>query len=222
MITTEKFEKIKTAFEQLRNPEKAKQMSAYMRNQFKNFGIRTPERRASYKILLLEEKKAKCIDWLFLDTCWMEEEREFQYFVTDYLATMQKYLNFDDIPRIERYVRSKQWWDTIDALDMVIGKIGLKDFRVNSLMLEWSTDNDFWVRRIAIDHQLCRKEQTNTELLEKIIVNNFGSHEFFINKAIGWSLRDYSKANPEWVRKFIERHKDNMAPLSIKEASKYI
>ena len=89
-------------------------------------------------------------------------------------------------------------------------------------MLEWSTDEDFWVRRIAIDHQLCRKERTNTELLEKILVNNFGSSEFFINKAIGWSLRDYSKTNPDWVRNFVETHKDKMAKLSIREASKYL
>lgn len=60
-------------------------------------------------------------------------------------------------------------------------------------MLEWSKDEDFWVRRIEIDHQLCRKEKTNTKLLEEILVNNFGSNEFFIKKAIGWSLRDYSK-----------------------------
>ena len=63
-------------------------------------------------------------------------------------------------------------------------------------MLEWSLDEDFWLRRIAIDHQLGRKEKTNTELLEKILVNNLGSREFFINKAIGWSLRDYSKTDP--------------------------
>ena len=88
-------------------------------------------------------------------------------------------------------------------------------------MLEWSTDEDFWVRRIAIDHQLCRKERTNTELLEKILVNNFGSSEFFINKAIGWSLRDYSKTNQDWVRNFVETHKDKMDKLSIREASKY-
>lgn len=84
-------------------------------------------------------------------------------------------------------------------------------------MLEWSTDEDFWVRRIAIDHQLCRKERTNTELLEKILVNNFGSSEFFINKAIGWSLRDYSKTNQDWVRNFVETHKDKMDKLSIRE-----
>lgn len=62
-------------------------------------------------------------------------------------------------------------------------------------MLEWLKEEDFWVRRIAIDHQLCRKEKTNTKLFEAIIVNNFGGNEFFINKAIVWSLRDYLKAN---------------------------
>ena len=89
-------------------------------------------------------------------------------------------------------------------------------------MLKWSTDKDFWVRRIAIDHQICRKDKTNTELLEKILLNNFGSSAFFINKAIGWSLRDYSKTNPDWVRNFVETHKDKMNKLSIREASKYI
>lgn len=64
-------------------------------------------------------------------------------------------------------------------------KFVFKDERINDLMLEWSKDEDFWVRRIAIDHQLCRKEKTNTKLLEAILVNNFGSNEFFINKAIG-------------------------------------
>jgi 3-methyladenine DNA glycosylase AlkD len=89
-------------------------------------------------------------------------------------------------------------------------------------MLEWSKDNDFWVRRIAIDHQLLRKDKTNTKLLEQIIINNFGSKEFFINKAIGWSLRDYSKYNPKWVKDFINKYNDKLSKLSIKEASKYV
>ncbi len=72
-------------------------------------------------------------------------------------------------------------------------------------MLEWPKDEDFWVRRIAIDHQLCRKEKTNTKLLEAILVNNFGRNESFINKAIVWSLRDYSKANSELIKEFVEK-----------------
>ena len=123
---------------------------------------------------------------------------------------------------MKEYIQSKEWWDTIDCFDRIIGDIGLKDTRVAILMLKWSQDDDFWLRRIAIDHQLLRKDQTDQHLLEKIIVNNLNSDEFFINKAIGWSLRDYSKTDPEWVGNFIEKYRDKMSSLSIKEASKYL
>lgn len=89
-------------------------------------------------------------------------------------------------------------------------------------MLKWSTDPDFWVRRVAIEYQLLRKDQMDTNLLAKILKNNLGSQEFFINKAVGWALRDYSKTNPQWVAKFIADHRDGLAPLSIREGSKYI
>lgn len=162
------------------------------------------------------------MDWKFLDQCYEDDHREFQYVTLDYLTAMQRFLTYDDIPRIWKYIKEKQWWDTIDFFDRIIGEIGLGDSRVDALMLAWSVDEDFWVRRIAIDHQLLRKERTNTELLEQILVNNLGSDEFFINKAIGWSLRDYSKTDPEWVRTFISKYRDRMDKLSIREGSKYI
>lgn len=218
----DKYLEIKKLFEQNEDKENAIAMAKYMRNLFEFYGLATPKRKKLYKDFLKEEKKNKKVDWDFLDKCYLDSHREFQYLVSDYLITMNDYLTYDDIPKIKKYVKTKQWWDTIDFLDRVIGEIGLKDNRVDDLMLEWSCDNDFWVRRIAIDHQLCRKEKTNTELLEKILVNNFGSDEFFINKAIGWALRDYSKTNPLWIREFLSKYKDKMNNLSIKEASKYI
>jgi 3-methyladenine DNA glycosylase AlkD len=66
------------------------------------------------------------------------------------------------------------------------------------------------------------KNETNTELMETILTNNFGTKEFFINKAIGWALREYSKTNPAWVREFLERYRHEMANLSIREAEKYV
>lgn len=89
-------------------------------------------------------------------------------------------------------------------------------------MLAWSKDDDFWVRRVAIEHQLLRKDKMNVELLNAILENNLGSSEFFINKAIGWALRDYSKTNPNWVENFIRKHHTEMATLSIKEGRKYL
>ncbi len=217
-----KYLKIKKLFEENKNEQKALQEAKYMRNKFCFYGIPTPIRKNLYKDFLKSEKKNKTIDWAFLDRCYEDEYREFQYLVTDYLIAMNKHLSYDDVPKIFKYIKKKQWWDTIDKFDRIVGNIGLYDNRIDGLMLKWSKDEDFWVRRISIDHQLLRKEKTNTALLEKILVNNLGSDEFFINKAIGWSLRDYSKTNPQWVKNFIEKYKNKMDKLSIREGSKYI
>ena len=197
-------------------------MSKYMLNKFEYIGIKTPERRKIFKNFFKEYKNEEKIDWEFVNKCWENKYREFQYIAADYLKNMKDKLTIDDIPKFKQLILKKSWWDTIDNLDMTIGALGLKDSNVNKILLEWSIDENIWLRRIAIDHQLLRKEKTNTELLEKILKNNLGQAEFFINKAIGWALRDYSKTNPEWVKNFIEENRENMAKLSIKEASKYL
>ncbi len=218
----DKYDEIKHLFEQNRNEDNAIKMSKYMRDQFKFYGIPTPTRKSLYKDLLKEEKGKKIIDWNFLDKCYEDDYREFQYLALDYIENMQKFLNYDDVPKLYKYIKSKQWWDTIDGFDRIVGNIAFKDDRINDLMLKWSKDEDFWLRRIAIDHQLGRKEKTNTKLLEQILLNNFESDEFFINKAIGWSLRDYSKTNPDWVKDFLSKYENKMDKVSLKEAYKYI
>lgn len=220
--TMDKYQKLEIAMAKQANEEVATQMERYMRNRFKFYGLKTPDRRKIYHELLKEEKKNKYVDWKLLNQAWENSHREMQYFVCDYLIAMKKFLSYEDIVNIENYVKSKQWWDTIDSLMKPIGDIGLRDKRVNELMLDWSANPDFWVRRVAIEHQLLRKNKMNTELLAKIIKNNLNSDEFFINKAIGWALRDYSKTDPEWVRKFIKNHEDGLADLSIREGSKYL
>lgn len=217
-----KYTELKQRFEENANSELAAQMAAYLRNQFIFYGYQTPRRKKIYHRFIMQEKQQKQIDWQLLDRCWADPHREMQYFVCDYLIRMEKWLTVADLPKIERFVRSKQWWDTIDSLIKPIGRLGLRDHCVDELMLKWSLDSDFWVRRVAIEHQLLRKDKTNIDLLAEIIENNLGSDEFFINKAIGWALRDYSKTNPRWVQQFINDHRSAMATLSIREGSKYL
>ena len=216
------FNKLYEEMIQHKNEEQAQKMSKYMLNKFEYIGIKTPERREIFKNFFKEYKNEEKIDWEFVNKCWENKYREFQYIAADYLKNMKDKLTIDDIPKFKRLILEKSWWDTIDNLDMTIGALALKDSNVNKILLEWSLDENIWLRRIAIDHQLLRKDKTNTELLSKILKNNLGQTEFFINKAIGWALRDYSKTNPEWVRNFIEENRENMAKLSIKEASKYL
>ena len=208
--------------EAAKDSKNAGPMEAYMCHQFFFLGIAAPERNALYKKYFPEAKKTKIIDWDFVDICWRKEPREYQYVAANYLKAMQSYLKDSDLPKLERLVVTKSWWDTVDILDRVVGSLVYDKPELEKIILQWSLSDNIWLRRIAIDHQLLRKEKTNVQLMEKILLHNLNQAEFFINKAIGWALRDYSKTNPTWVAGFIEKNKERMADLSIKEASKYL
>lgn len=215
-------EEVYQALFALQDDVQSQKMAAYMRNQFVFLGIRTPIRRQTAKTALVEAKKRGVIDWAFIDVCWQSEYREHHYLAIDYLAAMASFLNKEDLPKIEALLLQHAWWDSVDALGTVISKMVLQDPTLKREMLRWSVADSIWLRRSAIIHQLLLKHQTDTELLRVILVNNFGTKTFFINKAIGWSLRDYAKTDPEWVRRFLTVYSEQMAPLSIREASKYL
>lgn len=203
------------------NPDDAVAMKAYMKNKFEFLGVKTPARRKLTKTFLKQQTNL-VIDWNFINEAWNYPYRELQYTALDYLEIRKKLLTPSDLPNLKKLAQTKSWWDTIDFLDRLVGSIIARFPETKEIILAWSCDEDIWLRRLAIDHQLLRKEETDTELLEKILVNNLGQTEFFINKAIGWALRDYSKTNPDWVRDFIERYRAEIAALSIREGSKYL
>lgn len=225
-------------FRQHKNEENAEKQAAYLRHQFEFIGLKTPERRLLAKDFLKEKKADKQIDWELVFEFWNLPEREFQYLALDYLHQMKKWLIFDDLEKIKKLTVSKSWWDTVDALDELVGHLLLTGRKqatenestayeqVKTLVKEWAQAENFWLRRIAIDCQLSFKNQTDLELLsyniEKNLLGSSFADEFFITKAIGWALRDLAKTNSAWVIKFIEEHENKMAKLSIREASKHL
>ena len=211
-----------TDLEENRNEFLAESMSKYMQDKFRFLGVRGATRTEIYKKYFPDARKTKTIDWDFVENCWNKEEREFQYAVVYYLKAMQKFLKREDISRLKYLIVTKSWWDTVDLLAKVIGSLIIRIKGYDQIMLEWSKDSNIWLRRVAILYQLSLKDKVDKQVLDEILVNNLGDSEFFINKAVGWALRDYSKYNPEWVREFIKKNKENMANLSIREASKYI
>ena len=225
-------------FRQYKNEENAEKQAAYLRHQFEFIGLKTPERRLLAKDFLKEKKADKQIDWELVFEFWNLPEREFQYLALDYLHQMKKWFIFDDMEKIKKLIVSKSWWDTVDALDELVGQLLLTGRKqatendstayeqVETLVKEWAQAENFWIRRIAIDCQLSFKNQIDLELLsytiEKNLLGSSFADEFFITKAIGWALRDLAKTNSAWVIKFIEEHENKMAKLSIREASKHL
>jgi 3-methyladenine DNA glycosylase AlkD len=123
------------------------------------------------------------------------------------------------LPALIALARNKSWWDSVDAIAAVVGDVlrGKHD-----MMDEALADADFWVRRIALLHQLGWRERTDAQLLFRYTLACAHEREFFIQKAIGWALRDYAWHAPEAVRGFLAGPGSSLAALSRREAAKHL
>jgi len=210
-------------FENNRNEQNAEPMKKYMKNLFPFLGIKTPERNKLTKLFYQQSGILK-LDFqhdVVLEL-WQQPEREYQYAAIDYIGRSLKKLVKEDLPFFEKLITTKSWWDTVDMLEQKpVGTIAEKYPEVITESIDsWAISENLWLRRTALLFQLKYKGNTNEVLLYRYIESNAESKEFFIQKAIGWALREYSKTHPESVREFINSH--SLAPLSIREGSKYL
>ena len=141
------------------NPERAMPMQAYMKHRFAYFGIGKPELARLCRPFFKDAAKQP-VDWDFVRRCWDDPHRELQYAALEYLKKMQQHLTPQDIPRLQTLITEKSWWDSSDVLDRIVGDIALRHPEVNTVLLAWSTHDNIWLRRVAIDHQLLRKQHT--------------------------------------------------------------
>ncbi|MGJ7920661.1 DNA alkylation repair protein [Neobacillus sp. LXY-4] len=218
-----KLELVREILEEHRNAENAGPMAKYLKNKFPFLGIKSPERRELTKLIFQQiDVKNEPVDVEFILTLWDQAEREYQYVALDYLAKVIKKVNKAEIGLMEKLITTKSWWDTVDTLaSQPVGTIVADAKELIPAVIDgWSIHENMWLRRTSILFQLKYKQATDEELLYRYILANAGSKEFFIQKAIGWALREYSKTNPESVKQFIE--KNTLMPLSVREGSKYI
>ena len=210
-------------FSENADSSQSKPMSAYMREQFPFLGIKSQDRKQLQKEIAKETGYAKepfCEE--FVRFLWGLPEREYQYFAVDYLINKSKTLARDHIGLLRELITQKSWWDTVDALaSNVVGLLCMKypDIRHREI-LQFSESGNIWLIRTAILFQLRYKNKTDTDLLADVIERHSETGEFFIDKAIGWALRQYARTDEKWVLEFLDTH--TLAPLSAREAEKHL
>lgn len=203
---------------------KAEQMAAYVRGQFRFLGVPTPRRRSSSADVKAAAKRADADDVVaFARRCWAQPEREFQYVGVDVLCWNVGKLRAEHLVDIEYLISTKSWWDTVDALaSWCVGGLVADNPQLVAVMDEWIESEDMWIARSAILHQLRYKSATDTDRLFRYAVRRGGDTEFFIRKALGWSLRQYAHTNPEAIRSFVAAHDPVLSGLTKREALKNI
>lgn len=200
-------------------------MSKYMKDHFSFFGIKAEKRKEIQRswVKQIPKESPSEFRWELLKELFNKEEREFQYVAIDWLNTWdKKEISASDSQGIKWLITNKSWWDSVDAIaSNFLGKYCqlFPDAGIE-LIEEWRLSDNLWLQRSCLIFQLKYKEKVNFTLLKSLIVQFQMDKEFFIQKAIGWSLRQYSKSEPEAVRKFVEEIQ--LKGLAKREAIKYI
>lgn len=210
-------------FESHTNANRAVQQKAYMRGQFEYYGLSTTERREIQKPFFIKAflpQKNEVTE--IIKILWEKPQREYHYFAQELAFKYTNQLEKKDIVLFEYMVMHKSWWDTVDHIANKLMGTYFKMYpeQRQKYVQKWLASNNIWLQRSALLFQLKYKQDVDTEILSNCINALLESKEFFINKAIGWVLREYSRTNPKWVVDFVNT--TALSPLSKKEALRLI
>ena len=214
---------ISSKFADHADPKNAVKMSSYMKDRFPFFGIKTPLRRTIGKELIDRHGLPEIADLeRTVFDLFSKDERELHHFGIELCAEYKKKWTRETIHLFEKMAQTKSWWDTVDSINIFCIKPFFAIFPNERAKCtqSWIDSGNIWLQRLSIICQLRLKEDTDTELLSRNILQLNQSDEFFIQKAIGWALRDFGHSNPEWVREFVR--KTELKPLSKREALKHL
>ncbi|HEY6142385.1 MAG TPA: DNA alkylation repair protein [Flavobacterium sp.] len=215
---------LETAFQEKSHSENGLKMAKYMKNRFSFFGIKTEDRRLIFKTIWKENQKevtenARSIVWKL----FTKPQRELHYCGIEILIKeLKKNYKKEDIQLIEKLITTNSWWDSVDVIaKYILGQYLLEHpLETEKVIERFSNSENMWLNRSAILFQLDYKQKTNFDLLKSECEKHKNSNEFFIQKAIGWALREYAKTNPEVVKNYVIH--TNLKKLSQKEALKHI
>jgi len=206
-----------------KNATNAAAMEAYLKNKFILYGIRSPELRQLSRTFLSSQAKPSYREAIDItEKLWKLPQREHHHFAMKFLERYKKEWDIEFIEIVERLVINQSWWDTVDwiASHLAGGYFQKYPEEIHPICDRWNVSGNMWLIRTTILYQLGYREKVDESNLYKYILPHLDSDEFFIQKAIGWALRNYAKHEPESVLKFVNSNK--LKPLSRREALKHI
>jgi len=219
---------LRTELSRAGDPKKTAAMQAYMKSAMPYWGVQTPVQRDITRRLFTANRLETAEEWREAClTIWRAAEyREERYAAIDLTGFKyyREWQTLDTLPMYEEMIVAGAWWDFVDVIASArLGPL-LRQYpgRMRTKMLQWGRSRSIWKRRSAILCQLTFKSETDLDLLYAAIEPSLGSKEFFLQKAIGWALRQYAWSDPREIRRYVRANADRLSALSKREALKNI
>lgn len=219
---------LRKALQRAADPAKAPTMQAYMKSAMAYHGVPIPVVRKVCKQVFADVQLESASHWQthVLDL-WRNARFREERYAALILAGDKRALPFQKPAAMKLYeelIVSGAWWDYVD--DIAAHRVAriLRDYPapLKRKMLSWSKSNNLWKRRSSIICQLELKEDTDLQLLYACIEPSLGSREFFLQKAIGWALRQYAWTDGAEIKRYVRLNRSRLSALSCREALKNI
>ena len=216
---------VRTQLRALADPAKAKPMAAYMKTDMPFYGVQKPDRVPIQRELFTRfPLKTRAQYAAAIEALWSQPHREEKYCAIHLATQYPQFITMASLPLYRRLIVEGAWWDFVD--DIAIRLVGplVLDHReaAGPKMDRWIDDSNMWIRRSALICHISHKSRTDERQLFGHCLRRAHEKEFFIRKAIGWTLREYAKTAPKSVRRFVRAHRAELSPLSIREAAKHL
>jgi 3-methyladenine DNA glycosylase AlkD len=205
--------------------EKAARMAAYMKTNMAFYGVQKADRTRILRELLRRFPVADRTEYRSqVSALWRRPHREEKYLAIAVARAYPRYVTLSSVPLYREMIVEGAWWDLVDEIAIhLIGAVLVGQRRqMTPRVADWIGDRDLWLRRTSIICQVGKKDETDDALLFTACSRRMHETEFFIRKAIGWALRDYTRTAPEAVRDFVIEHREQMSGLSFREATKHM
>lgn len=217
------FTPLKEKMEAAADPEAAPAMKKYMREQFEFLGIGRPKRHDIFRTHWKTQGQPDQDELEpLIRLMWEQPFREYQYLAQAVMDKMRTHYHAAHIDLIGDLLVTKSWWDTVDFLSShsAADIFRLYPPLIKPTVEQWRHSENIWLVRAAILFQLRYKLETDWPLLQSLADQHGQSGEFFIQKGLGWALREYSKTDGASVRAFIQT--TDLKPLTVREGLKWL
>jgi 3-methyladenine DNA glycosylase AlkD len=204
--------------------ERAFNEKRYLKSPYKFFGVSLPFTDKMAKEFKRANKDAGR-DYVveLAGTLWDSEYHDEKRLGLRILQFYPEYLDLSIMPLLENMLKQSTGWDLVDDISIhLVGAVLEKDKKAYGYLKQWSSSDNFWMRRASMISQilLFRYNRGDKELFFGFAGKMLHEKEFFIRKAIGWCVREISKANPEGAFDFLMKIKDRASGLTLREGAK--